>query len=275
MGNIIRIPEELKHEFSMNSKGETSCSIRGVARILLVHHSQLSRHLSGEQTNSQLYKNLIEQGFEPGELQSWSKTGVPDIAIPTIAEYYAFDAKQVSQDTRDMARVFIRATSAVGIRHWFQTELGFEHGDTNDALLSKVSLIVQEKINPLMLKLEEQNKRLEVSSEERERLQQENSQLNAVSREMDRYPHFRKLLEEAMLQIDDDEYSEGIDCKSFIIKNLIPLEHGKWVTVSRRTAHYYLSTKGCKPERKGSLNIYRGKDVAFIKATIAIICQGL
>lgn len=109
MSSIISIPEDLKKEFRVNEKGETSCSIRGSARIFLVHHSQLSRHLSGEQNSSKLYQTLIEQGFDTKNMVSWTVEGIPIEAVIVIAQYYLYTAKQTSNQTKEKAHNFLNA----------------------------------------------------------------------------------------------------------------------------------------------------------------------
>ncbi|HET8686640.1 MAG TPA: hypothetical protein VFM18_08250 [Methanosarcina sp.] len=275
MSSLIHLPEELKKEFKLHPDGKVSCSIRGLGRMLCVNDTTLGRHFGAGLETSQIAKTLIAQGFAAAGLQSWSETGVPDTAIPFIAEYYAFDAKQVSDETRNAARSFIRVTSAIGVRTWMQKELGYEHGESRDTLFSQLSLMMQEAIQPILQTVEKQNKMLESSFEEKQQLQDENTELNEFKEEVEIFPEFVRMLEIAKNDIPLTEYLDGISCKEYIIKNRIPLDEEAWCTLSRRTASYYRSTKGKNPTKRGSHNIYYSTDVAYIVATLNLIMRGL
>lgn len=275
MSNIVHIPEELKKEFRVNEKGETTCSIRGLARMLLLHHKTLSEHFSGGRGESFLRKTLIEQGFDVAALLSWVETGVPDVAIPTVAEYYAFDAKQVSNETRDAARKFIRATSAIGIRVWIQKELGIPYEDSREVLLSHVTSLITETLSPVLAKLDESNRKYDLLHDENNNLLVENVELTDYKEKVENYPEFAYLLDVAKSEIEPHEYLEGVSCREYILANHIPLSEEAWCTLSRRTASFYRSTKGADPKRRGSQTIYYNKDVAYIVATLRLIMKGL
>lgn len=275
MSSLVHLPEELKKEFTLHIDGKVSCSFRGLARILYISDTTLSRHFGAGLESSQVAKSLMENGFKGAALASWSETGIPDTAIPFIVEYYAFDAKQVSEETRNAARSFIRVTSAIGVRTWMQKELGYNHGESRDVLFSQLSLMMQETMRPIIEKVETQHKMLESSFAEKQQLQEENIELNEFKEEVEIFPEFVRMLEIAKNEIPLTEYLNGVSCKEYLIQNHIPLDEEAWCTLSRRTASYYRSTKGKNPTKRGSHNVYYSTDVAYIVATLNLIMRGL
>lgn len=274
MSYSLALPEELKKEFKVDADGKTSSSISGLARMFLVSQPRLSRHFSDALEPSNLAKTLMEQGFDADALQSWADTGVPDTAIPTIAQYYAFDAKQVSEESRNAARNFIRVTSAIGVRTWFQQELGYNQNNGTLALTTQLTQIIQSQA-AIMAQIDKQNEKLDEISTENENLLIENVELTDYKEQVETYPEFAYLLDVAKSEIEPHEYMVGITCKEYILQNNIPLKEEAWCTLSRRTASYYRSTKGADPKRRGNHTIYYNKDVAYIVATLRLIMKGL
>jgi hypothetical protein len=119
MSSLIHLPEELKKEFTLYPDGKVSCTFRGLARIFIVNHTTFVRHFGGALESSQIVKTLMENGFERGDLESWSETGVPDTAIPFIAEYYAFDTKQASEETRNTLLYTMSSLDSQMFRMWY------------------------------------------------------------------------------------------------------------------------------------------------------------
>ncbi|NJL09357.1 MAG: hypothetical protein HC908_01500 [Calothrix sp. SM1_7_51] len=68
-------------------------------------------------------KKLVESGFVAGELTTWASTGIPDIGVAVILEYYAFDAGRYC---KEQARRVYKAFAAIGIRTWMQQVKGWQ-----------------------------------------------------------------------------------------------------------------------------------------------------
>jgi hypothetical protein len=143
MSNLI-IPEEIKPEFSLNSEGKATISIRGAARLLAVSDSSLveSFNTFGSEKSSKLATKLAIKGFQP---LGFSTEGIPDVAFAEIAEYYAMDAgKRCTQQ----AKMVYKAFAAIGVRTWIQSELGWQQPQVqyltpSQALLQSVQMLVE------------------------------------------------------------------------------------------------------------------------------------
>jgi len=73
---------------------------------------------------SQLAKFLVQQGFEGAGINQWSQTGIPDLAIAFILEYYAYECREDRR--KEQAKKFCRAFRAIGFRAWAQQQLGWQ-----------------------------------------------------------------------------------------------------------------------------------------------------
>ncbi|MCC5640824.1 hypothetical protein LC593_34370 [Nostoc sp. CHAB 5844] len=88
MSQITQILEQIRDEIQIDSNGHGKASIRATARLADVQDSSLRRaFLSAAVDSSALAKSLIEQGFTPAVLESWSEQGIPDMAVAAIMEY--------------------------------------------------------------------------------------------------------------------------------------------------------------------------------------------
>ncbi|MEL6408698.1 MAG: hypothetical protein AAFR81_30305 [Chloroflexota bacterium] len=82
MSNLQQVLEDIRSEIQIMSNGRGVGSIRAVARLCDVDESGLRRHFKGaDLTPSKLAESLISHGFKPADLEAFSQSGVPDIAI--------------------------------------------------------------------------------------------------------------------------------------------------------------------------------------------------
>ena len=111
----ITIFENIQKELRIDAAtGMGYCSIRGAATIAGVEHSSLVRCFQGGALEpSKLAESLMEKGFEGGALAEFPKTGIPDLALAGILEYYAIDAGRYCNPT---ARAAYKTFAAIGIR---------------------------------------------------------------------------------------------------------------------------------------------------------------
>lgn len=107
------IPDEIKSEFSIDSTGKATISIRGAARLLGIHKS----NLDGGNFPQKLTQTLTVKGFQ---VATFASDGIPDSAFALIAEYYALDA---GKWTNAQAKAVYRAFAAIGVRTWIQEQL--------------------------------------------------------------------------------------------------------------------------------------------------------
>lgn len=83
----LALIEEIKTEFRINDMGQCTVSIRGAARIVGVNHTTLVRQFKGGALElSKLTEKLAGIGLKGG---AFLDSGIPDIALSAIIEYYA------------------------------------------------------------------------------------------------------------------------------------------------------------------------------------------
>jgi hypothetical protein len=120
---IAQVIEQIQQEIQIDSNGHGIASIRATARLADVQDSSLRRaFLSAALEPSILAQSLIQQGFTPAALASWSDQGVPDMAVASVLEYYAFDAGRYC---KPQARLVCKAFNRIGIRAWMQNIKGW------------------------------------------------------------------------------------------------------------------------------------------------------
>lgn len=110
-------------QFKLQADGTFRISIRGMAAMAGVDHRGLTRALNsaGDENALPVARSLLEQGFCPGDVSTWSETGgIPEKAAPFILEYYAFKATSPSAQ----ARAVLLAFSRVGINAYLKDKLG-------------------------------------------------------------------------------------------------------------------------------------------------------
>lgn len=132
-GSLALVLEQVKQEIQIDSEGKGKASIRAVARLVDVEHSSILRMLdSGVLNPTKLAEVLVEQGFEGGVLSTWKTNGIPDIAIATIAHYYAYEAGRYCTS---QAKLVCKAFTAIGVRAWMQQVAGWSNSHTKPSSL--------------------------------------------------------------------------------------------------------------------------------------------
>lgn len=124
--NLDYIIHQIRSEIQVDALGKGKASIRATARLADIDESALRRHfLSADKNPSKLAETLTQQGFQ---VRSFSTTGIPDIAVATILEYYAFDA---GDRCKSQAQLVCRAFIRIGIRAWMQDITGYQKPEIN------------------------------------------------------------------------------------------------------------------------------------------------
>lgn len=132
-GSLALVLEQVKQEIQIDAEGKGKASIRAVARLVDVEHSSILRMLdSGVLNPTKLAEVLAEQGFEGGVLSTWKTNGIPDIAIATIAHYYAYEAGRYCTS---QAKLVCKAFTAIGVRAWMQQVAGWSNSHTKPCSL--------------------------------------------------------------------------------------------------------------------------------------------
>jgi hypothetical protein len=121
MSQVTIIPEEYRSEFSVDSEGKVGIGRRALARIINVKHSTIIRWLKSDQG----WCAADELGISKVHLEGISSRSlaIPDILASRIIEHYAFDA---GRNCKEQAIKVYRAFAAIGIRTFFQQQLGWQ-----------------------------------------------------------------------------------------------------------------------------------------------------
>lgn len=121
---LADVIEQIKSEIDVDSQGKSKASVRATARLAGVSDTALRKALSSANLEPlELAKRLILQGFDAANLSQWLTHGIPDMAIATILEYYAFDAGRYCNE---QARLAYKAFAATGVRIWIQQIKGWQ-----------------------------------------------------------------------------------------------------------------------------------------------------
>ncbi len=118
--NIDQVIEQIKNEITVDQvTGIGTCSIRGAARLADVNDMSLSRAFKSSADNSphKITQTLIQQGFEVQTILAFGQTGIPDVAVAVILEYYSFDA---GKNCSEQAQLAYRAFARIGVRAWMR-----------------------------------------------------------------------------------------------------------------------------------------------------------
>lgn len=114
------VDAQLRDEFQLRN-GVGHVAIRALSRLLGVAHTSIVR--GGAIASSELGRSLAAIGFSAGAIGEWPETGVPDKACAVIAEHFAHNARNTTQQARD----FLKLTSAMGVRAWIKSKCqGFD-----------------------------------------------------------------------------------------------------------------------------------------------------
>lgn len=272
MIELKKIIDQIRSEVEVNEKGEGSLSIRALARICDINHKTLVDHFNrgefGDFNPSKLAQTLIEHGIEPW---GFGQHGVPDIAAYLVIDYYAYNA---GKNCTEFAKMAQKAIGAIGMRQWCRDVTGWSDKESKAVVTDSSS--IENMFAAMMQKFENQMETSRnIFMEEIREIKEEKKVLEEFKDDVENYSEFSRLLEIAKNDVDENDYSDGISCRDYVRDNGIPLHDNAYCTLSRRTASYYRSTKGKNPTKRSSNNIYSGKDVAYIIATIQMIMRGL
>lgn len=116
-------------------------SIRWTARFAGVDNASLGKSLKSAAVlqPSKLAEFLIQKGFEPAVLNQWGETGIPDIGITVILEYYTFEAGRFCNET---AKANYRIVASVGMRTLIQQVTGWKPRSSSEPLTEADFLVL-------------------------------------------------------------------------------------------------------------------------------------
>ena len=138
MTDIERVTQQIKDEIRVDQQGRSFISIRGSARLADVADSSLRRAFEGAaQKPSGLAEFLIQNGFEGAAQNEWRESGIPDLALALILEYYGYEAQE--RYRREQAKAACRVFRAIGIRVWMQQIKGYFQSTPHSSLPTPLS----------------------------------------------------------------------------------------------------------------------------------------
>lgn len=113
--NLELIENQIATEVKVDAEGKAFFRYRGVARLIDVSSQALSKALTIRDNlePSSLAQYLAGQGFPLVTLEAWAKDGIPDLAVGSIVEYYAFEAGRYCTE---QAQLVFRTFARIGIR---------------------------------------------------------------------------------------------------------------------------------------------------------------
>jgi hypothetical protein len=171
---LSQIVEQIKDEIKVTPDGKGFASIRATARLSGVSDMALRANFGCEDNLSKMAEKLTSQGFQ---VRTFSESGVPDLAVALIVEYYAFDA---GKRCTEQAKLVYRAFAGCGVRAWMHDLTGWQKPaqTPTEALLVMVQQMValehqqreqQQAIALIAKKQQAQNERIEAVEHEQDR----------------------------------------------------------------------------------------------------------
>ena len=116
--------QQIEQEIEIDAQGRGKASIRATSRLAGVSDMALRKAFNSANLEpNELAKKLMEPGFDAANQNYWSKSGIPDIAISIILEYYALDARRYCTE---QAKLTYKAFATTGIRSWMQHIKGWQ-----------------------------------------------------------------------------------------------------------------------------------------------------
>lgn len=108
--NLFDGNDDLRKEIQLDSEGKVSMTRYALAKLIGVRADYLGARIS-----QKLAERLASAGFDLGAQK------LNEVAVTLILEYFAYDAQSLSSQARQL----FRAMSAVGVRAFFQQQLGY------------------------------------------------------------------------------------------------------------------------------------------------------
>lgn len=254
--------------------GEYNLSKNQVGGSIGKSHKSLGEFLEGKSPEALPYKD-----FSPGEISIEGNNAIfHGVPLDLAAAYWTYWAQRgnttalalvstsvVESLTRLCNNAFGIENNEVAIQ-----QMNVENVDTNKMLFKMIGMM-----EGFQTELREAKKDLNQAMEEMRQTNEEKKVLEEFKDDVENYVEFSRLLNIAKNDVDEDEFPDGISCRDYVTLKSLPLHAEAFCTLSRRTASYYRSTKGVNPPKRYNLNVYSGKDVAYIITTIQMLMRGL
>lgn len=256
MSNLTAFNQDGIEIYINNTTGESFASISGYARMSGIAKSTVHNRLKGcSETDLKTAEVLTRSGLQ----------GVRLINEKLIAEW-------LLKDNPDMATKLL----TLGIRVFLHQLAGYEV--KSSVIEHQIPTTYKDALKAL-LAAEEEKERLQ---QEAELLLEENEQLTDFKEEVSEYEQFLELLDITKNEVSDYDYCNGVSAFEYLI-NLNNdnsdeeyVDPQDWNTIAKRASQYYRMLEGRNPDKNSkNRNIFKGKKVAYIIATIKLVKSGI
>ena len=256
LDRIFNLGDDIKSEFYVDTDGRVFAkSIRAIARLAGVSPESVSNLL--EKVSKAVSSTDLPKSLEPLRGMTFSvSSAIPDFAVACIVNYFAWESKAAN----DTAKITATAMSSVGVRAWFQQQLGYE---------DKLPKTYKEAVKALLESIEEKEK-LEAekaeTDEENKVLEGQNKHLNGQINAIKEVKNFNYFFDLVVNKLKDSDYTEGITVAQFIIEwNNNPdhaeeiIDEQDRIIISKRSAAFYRQFEKCDPPKnKYGRTLYKG-----------------
>ena len=247
MPNLDLKLESIKKEMQVDLEGVVTFTISAVARIVGVGRSTLIEAFSADRANKGLKQHplaliLIARGFN---VIGFASTGVPDLAVSIIADYYAFEVEEKYR--KNEAVIACRVFSAIGVRKWGQEVLGWKPpqqypSDFQNQVLTHLA--------ELTTKIDNQQAELALIRPAYEEMQQ-------IIPALDKFPELTPLLKEISENIRKNPVQEKAKLKVWLQKLKIAhiVTRGQRQSIGKLVSDFLKLGNMEAPDKKGC-NLY-------------------
>lgn len=211
MSNLIlsQMPEEIRNEIHLDQDGKAFISLRGLSRLTGVAITTLRE--------SSVYGNCrtTEMKTQVGQSVQTIKA-CADIDAAVVIQYYASKGNEQAQKT-------LIAFSAVGIRAWCQSQLGYERPGKLETMMQDIMTEIKE-------------------------MRQELKEWKQVDKQIEDQPGLKHIIDEYKKEKGLLE-SEGFTLKEWLEKRGISVNHSQMVKFGSRVAHTFKTHYEEEPHR--------------------------
>lgn len=256
MSNLTAFNQDGIEIYIDNTTGESFASISGYARM-----SGLTRQAISKRVNSAATKEALKQLEVP--------TGNGFRTATVISENLIVE--WLIDDNSQLAKKMLK----LGVRVFLHQLAGFKV--TSSAIQHEIPTTYIDALKSLIA-AEEEKEKLRLETVE---LMEENIDLQEFKSETSQYEQFIELLDITRTEVSNTDYVDGITVFDYLIqwnndetKDSVDIDD--WHTISKRASSYYRLLEGRHPDKNNkNRNIFKGKKVAYIIATIKLVKSGI
>ena len=134
MSSVIKSFQDSIEFLTVQSTGESGMSLTGIARLCGVKRQSVTDIIASVESGTVQSSGLANWVGKPLELPVRGENNeriLKDRFCAALIDYYAFDSKQISQESRDQAIFAQRRFAEMGVRAWIQGITGWKEPSTS------------------------------------------------------------------------------------------------------------------------------------------------